>query len=258
MSSSGPASILDGKRPYTIPPSTLGYFRSHPWTSSFLSSSLYTPIETSSRVPKTSGEDGMLAVTLATQSTIPHLVTFQSTSSFHGNQDPLPEKPPYAFPPPAVGPGANIPLPDSIPDMTMLVGFGESGICGHPATAHGGLLCMLLDEIMSIATIPYATSPLSPETPFGAALSNESTERGGLYTAQLDVRYRRPVSVPGPVIVKGWCVAKERRKTWVRGVVIQEVSSHEERNGRIERVNKEAICAEGFSLFIQSRGSTKL
>jgi acyl-CoA thioesterase FadM len=46
-----------------------------------------------------------------------------------------------------------------------------------------------------------------------------SSSREELYTARLNISYRRPVKTPGTVIAKSWLDKKEGRKWVVKGLL---------------------------------------
>lgn len=191
-------------QPYDPPSATLDYFRSVPWISSLLSSPDYYPIQTWSRLPKPeTGEDGYFAGTLATSSSIPHCLTLRR------REITAPPQGPPVWPSPTASPDSSPFIQP--PDVMMVLGLGSPGICGHPDTAHGGVVATLIDETMSLAV---ALQSLNPEDTYHP--------RGHIYTAQLDVRYKRPVYAPGAVIVRAKVVARSGRKFWVRAQVLQE------------------------------------
>ncbi|KAE8145219.1 HotDog domain-containing protein [Aspergillus avenaceus] len=188
-------------------------FRDHPYANRLLNHPEYYPIRTWSRLPKPSnGEDGYLAETLATPSTIPHCLTLRRRWL-----SPLcPVRPPW--PSPTDNPLASEPsaLP---PDIFMLFDMATPGVSGHPSTAHGGIVATCIDEAMSLAVTLYA---LPPELNASGGAGNEAqTPRGKLFTSQLDLRYKRPVSVPGLLIVRAKVVGRVGRKFWVRAQAVQ-------------------------------------
>jgi len=90
------------------------------------------------------------------------------------------------------------------PDVLLLFRL-ESGVNGFRDTAHGGLLCTLMDEALAMVVELYrATS---------------SSSREELYTARLNVSFRRPVTTPGTVIAKAWLEKREGRKCLVSGLL---------------------------------------
>ncbi|OJD14053.1 hypothetical protein AJ78_05559 [Emergomyces pasteurianus Ep9510] len=229
---------------YEIPTETLKHFQSDPWASSFLNLSTHTAIETYSRTfdPST-GEDAFFAHTIGSPTTIPYCVTLRKKQI----DDALPTQPPYAtFPPPATGPNApkTTPIPSNKVDLFALFALATPGISGHPDTAHGGVIATLLDEIMSLAVSLHVPG----------YRDNEGAERARLYTAQLDVRYRKPVRAPGIAVVKAWCVAREGRKFFMKGQLVQEEGEAEGRGkGQLEWVKRKVVCAEAYGVWVQAR-----
>ncbi|EEP82917.1 predicted protein [Uncinocarpus reesii 1704] len=220
--------------PYTIPPATLSAFQSNPWTSSFISKPEYRAIETSARVKKPLGEDAFFAETIATPTTIPHCLSLQRR-----HPSPPPSVPPSLPAPPAKWPKITTP-----PDLVTLFEFGNPGISGHPNTAHGGVISTLIDEMMSVVIAMHIPG----------YIFNEASERGRIYTLQLDVRFRNPVYVPGLAVLKIWCIAKVGRKFWLRAQVLQEEGLGDEKSGAqpLEWAKKKIVCTEAMGFFLQT------
>lgn len=84
--------------------------------------------------------------------------------------------------------------------------------------AHGGLTATMLDEGLGT---PVFVQWLS-----------------GCMTAELTVKYQKPIPIPGVVLCRSWVVKTEGRKVWIKGVL-------EDGNG--------AVYATGQSLFIKFR-----
>ncbi|RAH76115.1 thioesterase family protein [Aspergillus japonicus CBS 114.51] len=166
----------------------------------------YFPIRTWSRIFKSdSGEDGYFARTLASPLTIPHVCTLRRQPELLA---PLPDIAP-------VWPAPNSVSQIENPDLYFVLQLATPGISGHPSTAHGGLLATCIDEAMS-----YAVALHAPETGAAGALSAHHP-RGMLYTAQLDIRYRAPVAVPGYALVQAKVLARVGRKFWVHAQILQ-------------------------------------
>ncbi|QSS59829.1 thioesterase [Histoplasma capsulatum] len=242
-SSSSSSSTPTNPPAYAVPAQTLEYFQSDPWTSSFLSLATHTAIKTSSRTSDPStGEDAFIAHTIGSPTTIPYCLTLRKK-----HLDTPPPKPPYTrFPPPATGPDAPKPTPihSGKVDLFTLFALGTPGLNGHINTAHGGVVATLLDEVMSMAVSVHI--PGYDE--------NESVERARLYTAQLDVRYRKPVRAPGMAVVKAWCVARDGRKFFMRSQLVQEEEAGEGRGkGQLEWVKRKVVCAEAYGVWVQVR-----
>ena len=84
--------------------------------------------------------------------------------------------------------------------------------------AHGGLTATMLDE--GLGTPAFVQWP------------------SGCMTAELTVKYEKPIPIPGVVLCRSWVVRTEGRKFWITGVL-------EDGNG--------LVYARGQSLFIRSR-----
>ncbi|KAL4963537.1 PaaI family thioesterase [Aspergillus stella-maris] len=180
----------------------------------------YVPIPTYSRHPKpATGEDGFFAGTLASPSTIPTVRTFRAVSL----QSSLPSQPPQ-WPSPTAPPHLIV-VPGA--DLLMVLQLAEPGVCGHPGTAHGGVLATLIDEAMSLGITLYAPEAgedwdaASSFSSSGATAASPPRIRSKMFTAQLDVRYKKAVSVPGALEARVQVLAKQGRKVWVRAQLVQ-------------------------------------
>lgn len=74
--------------------------------------------------------------------------------------------------------------------------------CGAPGVVHGGIQAALLDEAM------------------GMAIQTGSEEEVYVVTAEFKLRYRRPVPVGEPLVVRGELRRREGRDAWVEGAII--------------------------------------
>ena len=74
--------------------------------------------------------------------------------------------------------------------------------CGAPGVAHGGIQAALLDEAM------------------GMAIQTGSEEEAYVVTAEFKLRYRRPVPVGEPLVVRGELQRREGRDAWVEGAIV--------------------------------------
>lgn len=228
-----PPSLLS--QPYSPPKESLDYFRSIPWSNSLLASTDYFPIQTWSRLPKPqTGEDGLFAGTLATPSTIPHVVTLRRRPESLS----VPAEEPANWPVPARKPS---PKETNPADVVFLVGLGSPGVSGHPQTAHGGIVALLIDEAMSLAVAVQSSPAEHP--------------RGAIYTAQLDVRYKKPVTVPGLAVVRAKVVARQGRKYWVRAQVLQE---EDDAGGHLEWAKRKPVVTDAMAFWLETDPKAKL
>lgn len=236
-------------QPRPLTDAELNHFTSIPWAKSILQQSLslqddsenseYVALDMPARVYKDyTDEDGYFAGTLGTNETIPFLVTLCRRNLEEVSAS-LPTEPPAA---------ANDPkskgtfTPSRPPDTITLVSMSTPGLSGHPKTAHGGVIATLFDEAMS-HTVESHLSALTPST--------DSRERDSIYTAQLNVRYRKPVYTPGLLVIRSWCLARDARKFWALSHAVQE--EQEDNGGQLEWVNKKTVRAEASSMWVLTR-----
>ncbi|KAL5364645.1 HotDog domain-containing protein [Aspergillus floccosus] len=191
-------------------------FFAHPHARQLLHDPNYYPIHTWPRLAKpATGEDGFFSRTVATPDTISHLLTLRRRTI---RDDRLASSPP-PWPAPTADPQTSLPSTDP-PDIYTLWHLVAPGIAGHPATAHGGIVAACLDEAMSLAVT--LRLPQSPSDRDGEVTAEGfSSPRRGLFTAQLDVRYKRPVRVPAVTIIRAKVVARVGRKFWTRAQILQ-------------------------------------
>lgn len=196
-----------------VDPKEINFFKAEPSTKKWLEDPRYSPIITASRIAITDKEDEFLGKTLQTDDTIQHWLTLVSNITF---------PPPRAIES-TTEKSTNLNPGPQTPEILICFHL-QSGINGFRETAHGGLLCTLMDEALAMVVELYrATS---------------SSSREELYTAKLNISYRRPVKTPGVVIAKSWLEKREGRRWIVRGVL-------ENRKGE--------VCVEVDGLWIAAR-----
>jgi hypothetical protein len=181
------------------------YFHANPWSRKWLDDAQYTAVKMTTRVPKPTRAEDYFARTLNTPSTISHWLDLASTALIDPNTI-----------------DQTTPGPDR-PDVVLFVSL-ERGISGFRDTTHGGVLCALLDEVQSTC-VELRRLAQSPDTV-------------NLYTASLNIDFRRPVPTPGLAMVKAWLESRQGRKWRARGVIL-------DFEGR--------TCAEATSLWIAAR-----
>ncbi|KAH8688742.1 HotDog domain-containing protein [Talaromyces proteolyticus] len=168
---------------------------------------------------------GYFGGTLATPKTIPNRFILRRR-----DLSPLPTtRPPW--PDPTINPLRSQPsvLP---PDVIVLLELGKPGVSGHASTAHGGVIASCFDEAMHKAIETHLPRTGRVERP---------------YTAQLDIRYTRPVRVPGLLVIRAKVVARIGRKFWVRAHASQELDTGEE-----------IFTTDSIALFLMVAPSTRL
>lgn len=166
------------------------YLETIPWCATLLNDPNWTIIPTDSRVQKPNGEDEFFARTLATTETISACVTQirrverQSTTP----------------------PGSSAWQPTIVEARAMFA--LSTGVNGYPNIAHGGFVASLLDEIMGILISTnkndYEETVVRTGTDETAEPKPEKPHRLTTVTAELNVKYRRPVFTGGVVVARAW------------------------------------------------------
>ncbi|KOS45621.1 hypothetical protein ACN38_g3443 [Penicillium nordicum] len=226
------------------PATAIAHLRTNSWANNLISSTDYTPIETDSRRLKpATGEDGYFAQTLNTPSTIPHCLTLQRR-----NLTPAPTEAPTWLPATKQdAASAAKPTPGLNPaDIIMIFDLSSPGLSGHPSTVHGGLLATLIDEAMSLAVAAHTNAPT-------ALRAAEDNPRGKIFTAQLDIRYKKRVAVPALLVVKARVIGRAGRKFWVRAQALQE--DEESAGGHLEWAKRKIIKADAMAFWIETSDS---
>ncbi|KAI7087681.1 hypothetical protein KC356_g3931 [Hortaea werneckii] len=207
----------------------------------------------SNRVSKLSTEDSLFAETLQTSRTFPECFIFY--------RDPALSAPRSS----SSGTSDDEDAESRIQEVHFLVRVGD-GLNGHPAILHGGIVAALVDEGMGVL------QTVNHERAHARSVQRENKARGdrgehgggvrlsegggdglsslpplGSFTAELKIRYRRPVSTPGEVLCTARYVRREGRKEWIEAVIRQgEVEEGEEGDGLV-------TCAIGKGLFIEPK-----
>ncbi|KAI6872298.1 hypothetical protein KC343_g1761 [Hortaea werneckii] len=233
-------------------PESLPFTPSTPWIRSLVTQPNTSIRVPSNRVSKLSTEDSLFADTLQTSRTFPECFIFHrgpalaaSRSSSLDERDDAEEE------------------QSRIQEVHFLVRVGD-GLNGHPAILHGGIVAALVDEGMGVL------QTVNHERAHAVSVQREERARGGRgeggggvsegggdalsslpplgsFTAELKIRYRRPVSTPGEVLCTARYVRREGRKEWIEAVIRQgEVEGDEEEDGVV-------TCAIGEGLFIEPK-----
>ncbi|KIW80372.1 hypothetical protein Z517_06987 [Fonsecaea pedrosoi CBS 271.37] len=183
-----------------VPPDEIEHFRTT-WATKYIDDPAYKPVVTFSRIPKSEGVDTFFAKTIRSASTVPNALTLirknfvtppeEPQSAAKGNRD-------DAAPPPP-------------PDCIWLLDL-RSDLNGFKDTTHGGVLCALMDEALSICVEIHRQQTMGM--------------RSNLYTAYLTTNYRAPVINPCTVVIKTRLERREGRKWFL-------VGSLEDEQGRV-------------------------
>jgi len=82
--------------------------------------------------------------------------------------------------------------------FNALLDLGED-LCSYQGTLHGGLIAVLMDEVMGTA-------------------ANFQSENGA-YTVQFNTRFHRPIKLPQVILVRARVIKREGRKIHLRGAI---------------------------------------
>ncbi|KAH8802903.1 HotDog domain-containing protein [Xylogone sp. PMI_703] len=163
------------------------YFSAQDWCRPLLTSKDYTLIPTYSRDPKPSTEDSLTAETLNTPETIRHCLTLY--------KNPTPE------------------TNGRIREIRVLASL-QRGLNGGVNLTHGGLLTVLLDDAMGalIGAINLYESR-------GRGEAEEGLDNAYTVTAELKIKFRRPVPTPQDVEIVAWMKDRKGRKCYIDGEI---------------------------------------
>ncbi|KAI7201980.1 hypothetical protein D0869_08448 [Hortaea werneckii] len=204
----------------------------------------------SNRVSKPSTEDSLFADTLQTSRTFPECFIFYSDPALSASR--------------SSSSAASGDVEERIQEVHFLVRIGD-GLNGHPAILHGGIVAALVDEGMGVLqTVNHERAHMlhlrqrkslegngddvgEGRMSEGSGDALSSLPPLGSFTAELKIRYRRPVSTPGEVLCTARYVRREGRKEWIEAAIRQgEVDGVAEGDGMV-------TCAIGEGLFIEPK-----
>ncbi len=128
----------------------------------------------------------------------------------------------------------------------MIYDLGGAGIAGHPSTVHGGVVAVMIDEAMSLAVAAHTSAPAAGSSSGSGA--KDTNPRGKLFTVQLDVRYKKPVTTPQLLVVRARVVARVGRKFWVRAQAVQE--DEKGAGGHLEWAKRKVVKIDAMAFWI--------
>ncbi|KAJ9603194.1 hypothetical protein H2200_012489 [Cladophialophora chaetospira] len=172
----------------------ISYFEAIPWCATLLKDARWTIITTRSRSQKQNQEDEFFSRTLSTEETIPSCITqVQYADRSHNEQlSAAPGSPPWQ---------------PAIIEVRTLFAL-SAGVNGYPGIAHGGLVSSLLDEVMGllITTNKDHHEKMLSSTAYEKAGSPTEGQplRLTTVTAELNIKFRRPILTGGIVLVRAW------------------------------------------------------
>lgn len=221
-SSSSRVSSNDGHHANAIAPQdTVAPFLRIPWIASQVNHSDVICTVPGSRIPKHDTEDSLFAESLKDGRTLRSCICFYRK--------------------PAEG-------ADQVDEVSTAMIVGD-GMNGHPAILHGGITATMLDEAMGMYLAINQDQARTAKAKLDQAPGADSDDFFPAFTAELKIRYLRPVHTPGNIIVTVWSVKKEGRKRWLAAELKQCMSQSPDNAGDI------VVCATAESLFISPRAS---
>ena len=135
---------------------------------------------------------------------------------------------------------------EHVEEVSTLANMGD-GMNGHTDILHGGIVAGLIDESMGIFQSVNSDRARLNDVKLGTAEGKLPPQGDASFTAELTVRYLRPVSTPGCVLATSRRVKKEGRKEWMICELKQYVGSKEGETGEL------VTCATGEGFFIRPR-----
>lgn len=179
---------------------SLVFFAGHPCGLPYLTDpSPYQPIPFSPRYEKNDTSDTFFNQTMNTANTIPHVLALIRKDILEMNPR-LKDRE-----------SAQAPID---PDFVLLVQM-DTSLNGFRDTVHGGVLASLLDETLGCCVEALSCS-------LDLVQHRHSGQQTRLYTANLNISYRAPVTSPGVVTIKAWLKRTEGRKWFVEAKLFGE------------------------------------
>jgi acyl-coenzyme A thioesterase THEM4 len=183
------------------------FFLRIPWLKPHLTASGWTAHPTRSRQPKSSTEDAFFAVVLKTPDTIAHCLSLCEASELPVTSQLL------------AAPSTAVPIARSKSILYL-----DDNLSGYPHMAHGGFLGVLLDEQMGIL--------LTCNQEFASSDANTMITQ---VTASLTIKFKRPVKLPGAVVVEAEVLKREGKKM----VIVARV------------IGEKGVCVEGEAIWVE-------
>lgn len=214
-----PTVLVSINRGVMAPEDSKAPFLRIPWTASLINRPNLIFRVPYSRVYKASTEDSLFAEILKTPRTIRSCIAFY-------------QKPASTE--------------DKIEEVSTLMTTGD-GMNGHPQTMHGGIVASVIDEAMGILQSSNKERDHMLAVGRGHAEGELPPSGYSWYTAELKIRYLKPVLTPAPLICTARYTKRDGRKEWIVAELKQRVGVTEDYDG------DEVVCATGEALFIQPK-----
>lgn len=191
-------------------------FASIPWVRKLLQDPHWASIPTPSRIPKPSGEDSFFAKLLNTPTTMEgYLTQFRRPDWALANPAPLTKE--------RIKQEAA-----EVMELRTFITLGKD-LAGHPEITHGGVTASIFDEVMGVMIMIR----LLGGDPHLAGDGN------GLFTAFMNIQYKRPVPINSAIMVLAWVKKIEGgRKFWIESEIKNEQGE---------------VCATGQTLYVRAK-----
>jgi len=119
---------------------------------------------------------------------------------------------------------------------------------GHPSILHGGIVASILDEGMGILQSANHERDHMLRVGKGLAQGELPPHGIGSFTAELKVRYLKPVATPGSLVCTARYVKRDGRKEWIYAEIKQHIAHGEDDDEVV-------VCATAEALFIEPKPS---
>ncbi len=221
-----------------------GYFLSIPWCATLLSDTSYKTVPSRFGQPTPDKRGEFFTRTLATSDTITACIYQTRQSPLSSQAQPLV---------PASGRNTSVGGTGKVEEVRCFLAT-RSGVNGFPGIAHGGFVAAVIDEVMGYlinANLTAARTEVGASAAKGQEASTNATvtvpmtgsgestaPMSSVMTAELTIKYRRPVPTGEILLVRTWIEKTEGRKIVVRAAV-------EDQDGQ--------VLSEGLALFIALR-----
>ncbi|KAI0171854.1 Thioesterase/thiol ester dehydrase-isomerase [Hypoxylon sp. FL1284] len=187
----------------------LAHFEAIPWCASLLADRSILSVVVPDRRPLPDGESSFVRRVMNTPTTVRACLTFMRAVGGGGKKERdlgdgetnKNDEPPLSRSAPLLWGGGRDNGEDPRNPFLLFNALADLGedLTSYVGTMHGGLYGVLMDEVMGTA-------------------ANFQTEHGA-YTVSFTTRYRRAVSPPQVVLIRGRVVRKEGRKLHLRGTI---------------------------------------
>ncbi|GAB7362077.1 hypothetical protein MBLNU230_g2111t1 [Neophaeotheca triangularis] len=196
-------------------------FQRIPWTAALINRPDTICRVPGSREPKSTFEDSLFAETLKTNRTVRSCLSFYQRPSAEATH---------------------------VEEVSTMMTTG-TGMDGHPGIMHGGIVASVIDEAMGVLLNVNHERDHLVAVEKGLAEGEIPSSGFPSFTAELKVKYLKPVKTPAPLIAIAKYEKREGRKMWITAEVRQRIGQAEDYDG------DDVLCATGEALFVEPKAS---